>query len=172
LSGTKLSGSNVTVTFDGLPAQILYDSATQGNVLVPAALGSKNSAQLVVTVDGNQSPPQTVSLAPFAPGIFQNGVLNQDNSVNSANRPAAPESVIQIFATGLSGNGVITATIGDRVISQPYYAGPAPAAQGVQQVNLIVPTDLTGPTASVAVCGGPATGQTVCSPAVQVAIGQ
>lgn len=172
LSGTKLSGNNVTVTFDGLPAQILYDGSTQVNVLVPAALGSKTSAQLVVTVDGNASPPQSVSLAPFAPGIFQNGVLNQDNSVNSASRPAAPGSVIQIFATGLSGNGVITAKIGDRAIAQPYYAGPAPALSGVQQVNLIVPSDLTGATASVSVCGGATSDQVVCSPAVQIAVAQ
>src|SRR5579864_17943 len=172
LSGTKLSGNNVTVTFDGLPAQILYDGSTQVNVLVPAALGSKTSAQLVVTVDGNASPPQSVSLAPFAPGIFQNGVLNQDNSVNSTSRTAAPGSVIQIFATGLSGNGVITAKIGDRAIAQPYYAGPAPALSGVQQVNLIVPSDLTGATASVSVCGGATSDQVVCSPAAQIAVAQ
>jgi uncharacterized protein (TIGR03437 family) len=172
LSGTKLSGNNVTVTFDGLPAQILFDGSTQVNVLVPAALSSKTSAQLVVTVDGNASPPLNVNLASFAPGIFQNGILNQDNSVNSANRPAAPGSVIQIFATGLSGNGVITAKIGDRVIAQPYYAGPASALTGVQQVNLIVPSDLTEPTAGVSVCGGPASDQVVCSPAVQIALAQ
>jgi uncharacterized protein (TIGR03437 family) len=172
LSGTKLSGNSVTVTFDGLPAQILYDSSTQVNVLVPSALGSKSSAQLVVNVDGNASPPLSVNLVPFAPGIFQNGILNQDNSVNSANRPAAPGSVIQIFATGLSGNGVITAKIGDRVIMQPYYAGPAPGLAGVQQVNLIVPSDISGPTASVSVCGGPAADQVVCSPTVQIAVAQ
>jgi len=172
LSGTKLSGTNVTVTFDGLPAQILYDGSTQVNVLVPSALASKSSAQLVVTVDGNASPPLSVNLAPFAPGIFQKGVLNQDNSVNSGDHPAAPGSVIQIFATGLSGNGVITAKIADRAITQPYYAGPAPALPGVQQVNLIVPSDLTGSSASISVCGGPTASQVVCSSAVQIAIAQ
>ena len=172
LTGTLLSGTNVSVTFDGLPAQILYDSSTQVNILVPSALGSKTSAQLVITVDGNASPAQTVNLAPFAPGIFPNGILNQDNSVNSANRPAAPGSVIQIFTTGLSGNGVITAKIGDQVISQPYYAGPAPSLSGVQQVNLIVPPNIAGTAVSVSVCGNPAGGQAVCSPAVQLAVGQ
>jgi len=46
----------------------------------------------VVTVDGVASAPLTVSLAPFAPGIFANGVLNQDYTVNGSNsrpRPAA-----------------------------------------------------------------------------------
>jgi uncharacterized protein (TIGR03437 family) len=172
LSGTKLSGNNVTVTFDELPAQILYDGSTQLNVLVPGALSSKTSAQLVVSVDGDASAPLTVNLAAFAPGIFQNGILNQDNSVNGANHPASPGSVIQIFATGLSGNGAITAKIGDQVVSQPYYAGPAPSLPGVQQVNLIVPQDLAVPTAGVSVCGAATQDQVVCSPAVQIAIGQ
>jgi len=176
LTGTNLAGNNVTVTFDGIAAQILYDSPAQINLLVPASLAPKTSTQLVVTNGGNSSPPQTINLAPFSPGIFQNGILNQDNSVNSASNPAALGSVIQIFATGLSGTGVITATIGGQTITQPYYAGPAPALPGVQQVNLIVPA-LPLPSngdsiISVSVCGGPAANQVVCSPAVQVAITQ
>ncbi len=168
--GTNLAGSNVSVMFDGIAAPILFNSSTQINLLVPATLAPKTSAQMVVTVAGNSSASQTVNLASFAPGIF--GVLNQDSSANSASHPAAPGSVIQIFATGLSGNGVITATIGGQAIAQPYYAGPAPAAQGLQQVNLIVPTNLTGSTTSVSVCGGATASQVICSPAVQIAIGQ
>ncbi len=79
----------------------------------------KTSAQVVVTVDGVASAPFTVSLAPFAPGIFANGMLNQDDSVNSAKQPAAPGSIIQIYATGLSGTGVITANIGSEVVRNP-----------------------------------------------------
>ncbi len=99
---------------------------------------------MVVTVDGAASAPLTVNLAPFAPGIFANGVLNQDYSVNSSKQPAAPGSVIQIYATGLSGTGVITAKIGSEVVTQPYYAGPAPGFAGLQQIDLILPNDLTG----------------------------
>ena len=106
-----------------------------------------------------------MSLAPFAPGIFANGVLNQDYSLNSAKQPAAPGSVIQVFATGLSGTGVITAKIGSEVVTQPYYAGPAPGFAGLQQIDLILPTDLTGNTVNVSVCGGPTAAQVVCSPA-------
>lgn len=172
LSGTLLSGNNVSVTFNGMPAQVLYDGSTQVNLMVPTALGSATSAQLVVTVDGNASAPQTVNLVPFSPGIFANGILNQDNTVNGASHPAAPGSVIQIFATGLSGTGVITATIAGQTVTQPYYAGPAPELTGVQQVNLIVPTGVTGSTVPVSVCGGPSAAQVVCSPAVQLAVSQ
>ncbi|MGI8743726.1 MAG: IPT/TIG domain-containing protein [Bryobacteraceae bacterium] len=161
--GTRLGGKNVAVTFDGLPGSILFGNDTQINVLVPAALGSKASAQAVVSVDGNQSAAQPVALAAMAPAIFPGAVLNQDYSANSSTNPAAPGSVIQIFATGLSGSGAITARLAGRVIDTPYYAGPAPGLLGVQQIDLIVPQDLIAGTADVIVCGN-----AVCSPAAKV----
>jgi uncharacterized protein (TIGR03437 family) len=170
LGGTQLSGNTVTVTFNGLDAQVLFVNDTQINLIVPAGLGAKTSAQVVVTVDGTASAPLTASLAPFAPGIFANGVLNQDYSLNSSKKPAALGSIIQIYATGLSGTGAITAKIGSQAIAQPYYAGPAPGIAGMQQIDLIVPSNLTGGSVNVSVCGGPSTAQAVCSPPVSVAI--
>src|SRR5260370_35015653 len=101
--------------------------------------------------EGFRGAPQGSGLAPLAPAIFKNGVLNQDYSLNAAGSGAQPGSVIQIFATGLAGNGAITAKIGDRVIEQPNYAGPAPGLIGVQQVNVALPSDMTGPAANAAV---------------------
>ena len=170
LMGSQFSGKNVSVTFNGTPGQVLFSNATQINLVVPAGLGAATSAQVVVTVDGVASAPLTVSLAPFAPGIFANGVANQDNSVNSTKQPASPGSVIQVYATGLSGTGVITAKIGTEVVTQPYYAGPAPGIAGLQQIDLILPTGLTGDTVNVSVCGGPTAAQVICSPSVSVAI--
>jgi uncharacterized protein (TIGR03437 family) len=172
IAGTQFSGKTVTVTFNGLAAQVLFSNDTQINVIVPAGLAGKTSAQVVVTVDGTASAPLTANLAPFAPGIFANGVLNEDYSVNSSKRPAALGSIIQIYATGLSGTGVITARIGTQAIAQPYYAGPAPGFPGLQQIDLILPSDLTGSTVNVSVCGGPSAAQVVCSPPVPVAITQ
>jgi len=170
LMGSNFAGTGLTVTFDGTPAQILFSNATQINILVPAALASKTSSQLVVSVNGVASAAQKISLAAFAPGIFKNGILNQDYSLNSANQPAALGSVIQIFATGLSGSGVISANIGGEAIAQPYYAGPAPGLPGVQQIDLIVPSNLAGTTANVSVCGGATPAQVTCSPSVSVAL--
>ena len=170
--GSGFSGGTLAVTLDGLSAPILFSNDTQINLLVPTALQSKPSTQLIVQVNGVPSSAQTVTLAPFAPGIFNGGVLNQDYSVNAPNQPAQPGTIIQIFATGLSGIGLITARIGNDVIGQPYYAGPAPGLTGVQQIDLIVPADLTGSTAAVSVCGVVITGQSVCSPSVQVNIAQ
>lgn len=172
IMGSHFSGSNLTVNFDGTPAQILFSNDTQINLLVPASLGSKTSTQLTVEANGISSAPQTVALAPFAPGIFANGILNQDYSVNGTAHTAAPASIIQIFATGLSGTGVITAQIAGQAVTQPYYAGVAPGLTGVQQVDLILPQDIQGNSISVAVCGGATADNVICSPAVQVAVSQ
>jgi uncharacterized protein (TIGR03437 family) len=169
LGGTHLSGKNVVVTFNGTPATTLFLGDTQINLIVPAGIVG-STATVVVTADGVASPPFTVDLTEWAPGIFQGGVLNQDYSVNSSAKPAALGSIIQIFATGLSGNGVIIAKIGSETITNPYYGGPAPGLTGVDQVDLILPADLTGSTANVSVCGGPVIRLAVCSPPVAVAI--
>ena len=52
LMGSNFSGGSLVVTFDGLPAQILFRNDTQINVLVPAALQSKSSTQMVVEANG------------------------------------------------------------------------------------------------------------------------
>jgi len=162
IMGSALAGKNVSVTFNGLPAAISYNSATQINLLVPAGLGALTSAQAVVTVDGALSAPVTVQVAPFEPGIFAGAVLNQDSTVNGMGNPAAAGSVIYFYATGLSGAGAITARIGSMELSNLYYAGPAPGYPGVQQINLVLPAGVSGVTAALYACGTSAAGE-VCS---------
>jgi uncharacterized protein (TIGR03437 family) len=103
----------------------------------------------------------------MSPGIFANGILNQDNSVNTGTNGAAGDSVIQVFATGLppAAIGTITAKIHDVWITSPDYAGPAPGLPGVQQVNLRVPSGWPPMTTSVIVCAtSTATNARTCSP--------
>ena len=90
IKGSNLAGQSVAVTFDGLAAVLLYTSASQINLQVPAGLGAKTSATMVVTVDGSASAPQTVTLAPAGPSIFTGGVLNQDYSANARATPPRP----------------------------------------------------------------------------------
>jgi uncharacterized protein (TIGR03437 family) len=151
--GSSFGGKNLSVTFNNLPATILYSSDLQINVVVPD-LGGAASAKLVVSVDGVDSVATTVPLAPFEPAIFPNALLNQDSTRNSLDNPAVIGSVVYFFATGLSGSGPITVRIGDRDLGPLYYAGPAPGLPGVQQVNLMVPSDLNPGTANLYVCGG------------------
>ena len=169
--GSNLNGQAVTVTFDGVPATILYSDAKQVNLVAPAGLAGKSSAQVIVSADGNASAPTMAKLGNAAPAIFPGAVLNQDYSVNSESNPAHAGSVVQVFATGLPSNGVITAKIHDQVVTAPYYGGPAPGLPGVQQVNIIVPALPTTQT-SVYVCGGTSTDDQVCSPAAKIWIAQ
>jgi uncharacterized protein (TIGR03437 family) len=165
IMGTAFTGTNVSATFNALPATIVFSNATQINLLVPSDLASATSAQLVVTVDGSSSTATTVQVAPFEPAIFPNALLNQDGSLNSATNAAAPGSIVYFFGTGLSGNGQISVHIGDQEIDALYYAGPAPGLPGVQQVNLVVPTSLGSGTANLYVCGSSNSSNTstVCS---------
>lgn len=156
IMGSAFSGKNVTVAFDGTPAKVLFSNDSQINIMAPAELAGKASAQVTVSIDGNASKARSINVAPFAPAIFSGAVLNQDSTVNSADNGASRGSVVQIFATGLSGAGAITGRIHDRVITQPYYAGPAPGLPGVQQVNLVVPEDLPAMSTDVYVCGAAA----------------
>ena len=169
IMGSGLAGKNVSVTFNGLPATISYDSATQINLLVPSGLGALTSAQVVVTVDGAISAPVTVQAAPFEPGIFAGAVLNQDSTVNGIGNPAAAGSVIYFYATGLSGSGPITARVGSTELTNLYYAGPAPGYPGVQQINLVLPAGVSGVTTALYACGTSA-GVEVCSAAYPLTV--
>jgi uncharacterized protein (TIGR03437 family) len=154
LMGLRFGGTAVAVTFDSYTATLLYTGDKQINLEVPAALASKSTSIMTVTVDGRSSTPRMVNLTLMSPGIFANGILNQDNSRNSTSNPASGGSVIQIFATGLPSSdiGTITARIHDTWITTPEYAGPAPGLIGVQQVNLRLPEGWPAMTTSVALC--------------------
>ncbi len=169
LLGANLSGKLVSVTFDGSPATLLYVGASQINLQVPASLGSKTSATLVVTVDGSSSAPQVVALAPVWPAIFAHGVLNQDNAENTAATPAKAGSALQIFATGIPTSATVSVQIADRKNLIPPYAGAAPGFPGVQQVNATIPADLAAGATQLTVCAT-AGSQQACSPAYTVVI--
>lgn len=172
IRGTMLSGKTVSVTLDNLPATLLFKNDDQINLQVPEQLVSKTSAQLVVTVDGVRSAPQTVLLAASAPAIFANGILNQDSTVNSAANAADVGTILQIFATGLMSatSGPVTVQVNDRIVDTLYYAGPAPGRPGVQQVDFVVPDDLGGTSASVRLCANEGAAQRICSAPVTVTL--
>jgi YD repeat-containing protein len=89
-----LVSGNVAATrflFDGVPAPIIYVSASQSTVMVPFAVAGKASTQLVAEYQGAQSAPVTIPVVAAIPGLFtitQNGsgaaaIVNQDGSINS-----------------------------------------------------------------------------------------
>ncbi len=168
LTGTHFAGKSVAVTFDGAAATLLYAGDTQINLQVPASLGSKTSAMLVVTVDGVSSTPLAVPLTAAWPAVFPHGVLNQDNSENTPSSAAKSGDILQIFATGIPKVATVSANIGSRQSLVPVYAGEAPTAPGVQQINVAVPDGVSGPL-TLQVCALLA-GQQICSPAYSLTV--
>ena len=124
-SDTSLGG--VSVTFNGIPAQLLYASASQINVAVPPAPiplagGSlQSTAAMRVTYNGASVERQfaftgsnlnlfasfstTQNPCPNVPSDigFQPVATNADGSVNSCTNPAKAGSTVSLYAHGPGG---------------------------------------------------------------------
>jgi uncharacterized protein (TIGR03437 family) len=98
----------VRVLFDGIPAPLVYVSATQCSAVVPYFGASNPTTHVQVEYQGARSDPLTVPVTATAPGMFtgnasgtgQGSILNQDQSVNSVSNPAASGSIVVLWATG------------------------------------------------------------------------
>lgn len=103
---TSLGGTQVS--FGGVPAPLLFSSANQVNAIVPFAMTGRQTAELSIVHDGQNTPPVTVSIVEVQPGLFtMRGagmgpaiILNQDGGLNSGSNPASKGSTVSIFATG------------------------------------------------------------------------
>jgi uncharacterized protein (TIGR03437 family) len=169
LQGSGFSGKLVSVTVAGQTAAILFSSDTQINFQVPPGLGSSNSANVIVTVDGVSSAAVAAMLAPAYPVIFAHGIRNQDWSENTSSSPAGANSILQIFGTGIPAGATVTAQIGSQLNLIPQYAAPAPNVPGVQQVNVEVPTGLGSGISNLILCAN-ISGQSYCSDPYQLAV--
>ena len=164
--GANLAGKNVSVTFDGIPATLLYTSASQINLLVPASLASESASNMAVTVD-SATVSVLVPVSPAWPAIFNPGVLNQDYSLNSPAAPASAGSVLQIFLTGMPDNAPVTVVFGSQSGLTPLFAGAAPGLSGVQQVNVAIPAGAGSGSTPLAVCAA-VSGRQFCSTGLPV----
>jgi uncharacterized protein (TIGR03437 family) len=173
--GLNMAGTNVGVTFNNLPATIVFKNATQINLLVPAALGTQQAASVVVTVDGRVSDPFRVNLLLNSPGIFTPGIINfTDGAVNDAGHPAARGDFVLVFFTGLFVplTGPVTVNIGSQMNLTPSFAGAQGTLAALDQVNITIPTALAAGTSPVPiqVCIPGALGTPVCSNQVNLFI--
>jgi len=124
-----------------------------------------------VRVGGQVKSRSPLTVIPTAPGIF--AVANRDGRVNTANVPAYPGEVLQIYATG---QGAVIPTVDDGVAAptQPLatspnlpnvflggrqltvlYNGLAPGFARVWQIDVMIPADApTGPDLALTVVNG------------------
>ena len=99
--------ADTQVLFDGVPGPLIFASAGQIDAIVPAGT-STDHVEVQVQYQGQASAAFPMALAPATVGIFsadcsgtgQANVQNQDGTSNSADNPAAPGSVVTLWATG------------------------------------------------------------------------
>ena len=159
--------ANVTLTFNGYPAPILYASAGQINAIVPYELAGASNVSVEATFGSARSNSMTLTVVSSAPGIFSadasgkgpGAILDVNYHLVSTSNPVSSGSAIQIFATGEGQtapggvDGLIeplslplpapllaaAVTIGG-VAANILYVGAAPGeVAGALQVNVIVP---------------------------------
>ncbi len=152
------------VTIGGIPAPLLFASPSQIDTVVPFGV-TGTTAQIQIMYQGQPAVSATVPVQPASPAVFsmngegggQGAILNQDGSVNTHSNPAAPGSVVVLYATGAgitmpaSQDGqIVTAPYPEPMLpvsvsiyglpAQVLYAGAAPGlVAGVLQINVIVP---------------------------------
>lgn len=158
---------DIQVLVNGQQAPLYYVSPGQINMLVPENAPTSGTAEVDVmrASTGQILGSYTVPMDVASPGLFLRGAtqvaaLNQDNSINSAQNPAATGTVIQLFATGpgpvpggpTDGNaptGAVATPYKPRVVINPAsgfvpdqdvtYSGLAPGLVGVWQINVRIP---------------------------------
>jgi uncharacterized protein (TIGR03437 family) len=159
---------NVSLTFDGHPAPLIYTSGTQTAAVVPWEIAGQTSTELDFQV-GSNSTTLTIPVVPAVPALFTAGstgmnqaaALDQDGSVNSSANPAHPGDVIVLYGTG---EGIVSPVPEDGAIApsqaplpklsiavtigglpaQINYAGEAPGLiSGVIQINAVIPSTIS-----------------------------
>jgi uncharacterized protein (TIGR03437 family) len=107
LVSTSVGG--VRVLFDGIPAPLVYVSATQCAAVVPYFGAASTATHVQVEYQGVRSDPLEIAVAATAPGLFtveytgkgQGAILNEDNiTKNSPSTPAKLGSVVILWGTG------------------------------------------------------------------------
>ena len=100
--------SNTQVTFDGVPAPLLYVSSSQINAVTPFGLAPNTTTQVCVKYEGTVTNCIAAGVSAAAPAVFLNpatpnyaAALNQDGTVDSQQNPLHAGSIITLFATGL-----------------------------------------------------------------------
>ena len=161
------SGGGVQVTFNGIPAPLLYADAGQINAQVPYELAGAQTAQIQVTVNGQRGDAIPYPVSATKPALLPR-VFNQDGRENSAGAPARAGEIVVLFATGQgvtsppSITGAVargpaypvpqaeTRLLVGGVAAEILFRGQAPGTTGVMQVNARVPTGVAaGPAVPV-----------------------
>ena len=164
--GTQLA--NASVSFNGIPAPMIYAWASQTAAIVPYGITGA-FAQVTVTYQDRTSQAFPVSMASSAPGIYTYdssgkgpaAAINQDGvTVNTAATPTKIGDIISLYATGegqttpagVDGKAAsvpypypnlpVTATVGGQDAPVKYAGGAPGLVAGLMQVNIHIPSGI------------------------------
>ncbi len=161
--------AGTTVLFNGMAGPVLYTEADQVAAVVPYGVNG-SQVSIVVQYQDLSTAPFPVPVAASAPGLFtadssgagQALAFNQDGSMNGPAHPAAPGSVLTLFATGegqTNPAGVdgqlaaspapqpaqpLAVTIGGQPATVQFAGGSAGEVAGVMRVEVQVPAGVSG----------------------------
>jgi uncharacterized protein (TIGR03437 family) len=177
---TELAG--VRVLIGGTAAPLIFVASGQVSAVIPygapvglrrneaGTLVADQQIEAVVERDGLVSGPQVLGIRASGPGLFtsdssgqgQAAALNQDGALNSAENPAAADSVVVLYGTGEGQTDPpgedgkpaaeplprpvlpVRVTIGGQD-AEVLYAGGAPGfTAGLLQLNVRIPAGVSG----------------------------
>jgi len=162
---TKMAGAQVTI--NGTAAPMIYATPIQVGIQIPSETAG-TSAIVQVSVNGQSSPPKTISLGTSSPGIFTlnqtgagPGTITHADAAGtqvSPGSPAVPGEVLIIYATGLGPvlpavpTGTLPASVAatatqasvtiDGIAAEVQFSGLSGCCVGVDQVNVVVPQNV------------------------------
>lgn len=98
--------ANVQVTFDGIPAPLLWVQDAQINLVAPWSLTPAQNTRVCVSYNQANTNCLTLPVATATPAVFMADgryaiALNEDGTMNSSSNPAALGSIVTVYATGL-----------------------------------------------------------------------
>jgi uncharacterized protein (TIGR03437 family) len=135
---------SLQVTFDGVPAPLIYAVTGQLSAVVPYEVAGKDSTVMLVTDSGNYSQAVTLSVAPAAPALFtlnqagtgQLAMINEDGTINGPGHPAPKGSIVTVYGTGegVTVPAAATGQVNSKVFPKPIL--PASATMGGQPAAL------------------------------------
>ncbi len=129
IAETTLGG--VRVLINGVPAPLLYVSATQINLVIPFEASGRPRILVEVSYQGLVSETLTLTITETAPILFtsdgsgrgQGAIVNQNGSINSPAIPSPRGSVVILYGAG---GGVFSTPIPTGLVAER--AGPPPLA--------------------------------------------
>lgn len=179
--GTSGAWDGKPIDYNGQPGYFTFValSGNQINLQIPWELQGQSSAQVKVIVDGYlTSNVVTIPLVQYSPQLFQScgGACAIDATTYSAHPSAVSSSnpvhagdIVELYGNGFgpvnnppkSGEaagastttGTVTVTIGGQT-AQVQYAGLAPGFPALYQINVVIPSGLTGSQPVIASVGG------------------